>query len=256
MTGQEYDGYLIDLDGTMYLGEEKIEEAPLFIERLREKDKKFLFLTNNSMSDPEGVAEKLNSFDVEAYPEEVYTSSQATRDYLLSKEVETVYVIGGSYLHSVLEDAGFTFTEEKPEAVVVGMDTELTYGQLTTATFAIQAGAEFIGTNPDTNLPTEKGLVPGAGATIAFLEVASSTKATIIGKPEEVMIDAALEQLNLKKDSVVMVGDNYETDILFGINNGLDTLMVFTGLTTEEELKEKDKQPTYTVQTLNDWEVL
>ncbi len=256
MTRQAYDGYLIDLDGTMYLGEEKIEEAPLFIERLREKGKKFLFLTNNSTSHPEGVAEKLSSFDIEAYPEEVYTSSQATRDYLLSKEVETIYVIGGSYLHSVLEDAGFIFTEENPEAVVVGMDTALTYDQLTTATFALQGGAEFIGTNPDTNLPTEKGLEPGAGATIAFLEVASSTEATIIGKPEEVMIDEALEQLNLKKESVVMVGDNYETDILFGLNNGLDTLMVFTGLTTEEELKEKDKQPTYTAQTLNDWEVL
>lgn len=256
MIKQEYNGYLIDLDGTMYLGEEKIEEAPLFIERLREKGKKFLFLTNNSTSDPKGVAEKLNSFGVEAYSEEVYTSSQATRDYLLDKEIETIYVIGGTYLRTVLKEGGFTFTEDNPEAVIVGMDQSLTYKQLMEATFAIQSGAEFVGTNPDTNLPTEKGLVPGAGATIAFLEVATSRKATIIGKPEKVMVEAALSQLNLKKDSVIMVGDNYDTDILFGINNGLDTLMVFTGLTTEDELREKEKQPTHIIQTLNDWEIM
>lgn len=254
MAQRKYKGYLIDLDGTMYRGAEKIPAAPRFIKRLREAAVPFMFLTNNSTATPKDVAARLtDSFEIEAYEEEIYTSSLATADYLTTLDVKSVYVIGEKGLREALKQAGFQEEEENPDAVVVGLDQKVTYKDFEAATLAIHNGAHFICTNKDTNLPTERGLVPGAGSLAALLETSTRQKPLFVGKPESIIMDAALNRIGMEKNEVLMVGDNYETDILAGIENGVDTLLVFTGFTSEADLKLMERQPTHTVQTLDDW---
>lgn len=251
-----YEGYLIDLDGTMYNGNEMIAEAADFISRLRAANKPFLFLTNNSTSKPEDVAGKLNSVSkVEAYPEEVFTSTMATVTYLRKNQLERIFVIGEGGLMDGLEEAEFDLAEEQVDAVVVGLDREVTYRELEQATLLIQQGAKFIATNPDTNLPTERGLVPGNGALVSFLETATGMKATVIGKPEAIIMDAAIEAIGLEKADVLMVGDNYTTDIQAGIQNDIDTLLVLTGFTNKEDVPTLPTPATHVVDTLDDWEI-
>ncbi|MFC6464468.1 TIGR01457 family HAD-type hydrolase [Marinilactibacillus sp. GCM10026970] len=253
-TVKDYKGYLIDLDGTMYKGDEPITEAPAFIERLRSAGKKFLFVTNNSTSSPEDVAIKLkNQFDIEAHENEIYTSSLATADYLKTLGGYSVYVIGEKGLQQALEQAGFVVDEEKPDHVVVGLDRTLTYEKCEKATLAIQKGANFVATNKDTNLPTERGMVPGAGSLVALIEKATRVTPTFVGKPQSIIMDEALKRIGLTKSEVLMIGDNYETDILAGINNDIDTLLVYTGFTKEADLINVKEQPTYTIQTLDEW---
>lgn len=254
---KEYAGYLIDLDGTMYNGTEKIAQAAGFIERLRKEKKPFLFLTNNSTSKNEDVVNKLKEVsDVEAYPEEVFTSTMATITYLEKNNHNRLFVIGEGGLDEGLTNAGFEISDNEVDAVVVGLDRTVTYKELETATLLIRAGAKFIATNPDTNLPTERGLVPGNGALVAFLEASTGVKATMIGKPEAIIMDAAIEAIGLDKQEVVMVGDNYTTDIQAGIQNDVDTLLVLTGFTLKADVPGLATPPTHIVDTLDDWEIL
>ena len=253
---KDYAGYLIDLDGTMYNGNNAIPEAAAFIERLRNEKKPFLFLTNNSTANPTNVSDKLKRVsNVQAYPEEVFTSTKATISYLHERNAKRVYVIGELGLIEGLEMNGFELVDTNVDAVVVGLDTQLSYEKLEKATLLIHEGAELIGTNPDTNMPTEKGLVPGNGVQIAFLEAATGQQATVIGKPEAIIMDAALEELGLSKKDVLMVGDNYTTDIQAGIRNGVDTLLVLTGFTKKEDVPNLPTAATYVVNTLDEWEV-
>lgn len=249
----DYKGYLVDLDGTMYLGSKPIKEAGPFIDRLRAADVPFLFLTNNSTAAPEDIVTKLDKMDVKAKAKEVYTSSLATVDYLDSKEGNQVYVIGESGLKDSIKEAGYEWNEENPDFVVVGLDRSVTYEKFNIATLAIHNGAEFICTNEDTNIPTEKGMSPSAGALAAFLETSTDQKAKYIGKPESIIMEKGIERLGLEKSEVAMIGDNYATDILAGINNDIDTVLVFSGLTSPEQLKLMNQQPTHTIDSLDDW---
>lgn len=257
MQEKEYAGYLIDLDGTMYNGNEKIQEAAAFVERLRKMEKPFLFLTNNSTSSPYDVSDKLKEVsDVTAYPDEIYTSTKATIAYLKKNNAKKVFVIGESGLKDALTDAGFELTTTGADHVVVGLDRKVNYEKFETATLLIKAGAKFIATNPDTNIPTEKGLVPGNGALVGFLETSTQTIATVIGKPEATIMEAALEELSLSKEEVLMVGDNYTTDIQAGIQNDIDTLLVLTGFTAPEDVAELPVSPTHIVENLDFWDIL
>lgn len=256
MRKKEYAGYLIDLDGTMYNGNEKIKEAAAFVERLRQRKKPFLFLTNNSTSSPYDVSDKLGEVsDVKAYPDEIYTSTKATVAYLKKNNAKKVFVIGESGLQEALIEAGFELTADKADHVVVGLDREVNYEKFETATLLIKTGAGFIATNPDTNIPTEKGLVPGNGALVGFLETSTQTKATVIGKPEAIIMEAALKELALSKEEVLMVGDNYTTDIQAGIQNDIDTLLVLTGFTKAEDVEKLPVSPTYIVENLDFWDI-
>lgn len=253
---KDYRGYLIDLDGTMYSGTECIPEAASFIQSLREAGKQILFLTNNSTATPEKVVEKLaNISGVKAYASEIYTSSEATVQYVKTLDGNKVYVIGEGGIETAVKTADFVLDEENPDHVIVGLDREVTYEQLTKATLAIQSGANFIATNPDSNLPTERGLIPGNGALIAFLEKATGKEATVVGKPGHIMMQGALEKLGRDKSEVVMVGDNYTTDILAGIENDIDSLLVLTGFTKAEDVDSLPIPPTHVIQTLDEWEI-
>lgn len=252
---KNYKGYLIDLDGTIYLGEKPILAGKNFVERLQNKQIPFLFVTNNTTKTPEAVQEKLaNQFDIHVTSNEIYTATLATADYMLEKKLgKKVYVIGESGLKEGIKDAGFELTTENPDYVVVGLDTKLTYEKIVVATLAIQKGAHFIGTNPDKNIPTERGLLPGAGSLIRMLEIATKQKAVIIGKPEAIIMNKALEKLNLTKDEVIMVGDNYETDIRAGIDNDIDSLLVLTGFTPKSAVNALSIQPTFVIDSLDEW---
>ena len=250
MTIKDYKLYLIDLDGTIYNGEKKIRYAKEFVEYLNDKNIDYLFLTNNSTKEPKDVAEHLKKFDIKTSEEHVFTSSDATKIYLESKDYKNLYVIGEAGVKNTLSSFSQKDTEEDVEAVVVGLDRKLTYEKLAIATKAILNGAELVGTNPDTLLPTAHGFVPSNGGQIKYLEYATSTTATIIGKPSNIIMESAIKLFNYRKDEIVMVGDNYETDIMSGINSGIDTIHVQTGVTSFEELKDKEKKPTYSIENL------
>lgn len=255
---KKYAGYMIDLDGTIYRGKEKIPAAKRFIERLQEHDIPFLFVTNNSTQAPIKVVENLaNNFDIHVKEENVYTSALATADYIadLNKDKRSVYVIGEVGLKQAILDKGFHFEETNPDYVVVGLDYDVTYHKFELATLAIKRGAKFIGTNADTNLPNERGLVPGAGSVIALVECSTQQKATYIGKPETIIMEKALERLGLPKDEVVMVGDNYMTDIKAGTNFGIDTMLVYTGVSTRELVRKQEIAPTIELGSLDEWKV-
>lgn len=250
-----YKGYLLDLDGTIYLGDEVIPAGKRFVERLQEKQIPHLFVTNNSTRLPQAVCDKLAKMDIHIDEKNVYTSSMATADYMdhLNRG-KKVYIIGEEGLRKpIIEEHGYVWDEENPDYVVVGLDQTLDYNKLSTATLAIQKGAYFIGTNPDKNIPTHRGMLPSAGPIIAFLEVATGKKADIVGKPNKIMMDQAVEHLHLPKAEVAMVGDNYETDILAGINNDIPSILVLSGFTKKEDIPHLPKQPTHIVDSLDDW---
>lgn len=250
-----YEGYLIDLDGTIYRGSEPIPAGRRFVEQLQASQIPFLFLTNNTTKTPKTVANRLaNEFSIHVGPETVYTATLATIDYLNdANKGKKVYVIGEPGLIEPILAAGYVWEEETPDYVVVGLDTDVTYEKFVVATLAIQKGATFIGTNPDKNIPTERGLLPGAGSVIAMIEASTQQKAIYIGKPEAIIMEKAVETLGMEKANVLMVGDNYTTDILAGINNGIDTLLVLSGFTQKADVPTLPVPPTYLVDSLDEW---
>ncbi|WP_066314254.1 TIGR01457 family HAD-type hydrolase [Bacillus sp. FJAT-29814] len=252
---KKYNGYLIDLDGTMYRGTERIEAASDFVKKLKEKGIPYLFVTNNSSRTPAQVAKKLLDFDIPASEELVFTTSQATANYIYELNPGgTVYVIGEEGIRTSLEEKGFQFAGEDADFVVVGIDREISYEKLAVACLAVRNGATFISTNGDIAIPTERGLLPGNGSLTSVIAVSTQTKPIFIGKPESIIMEQALKVLGTAKEDTLMVGDYYDTDILAGMNAGLDTLLVHTGVTTKELLKGYEQQPTHTVDTLDHWE--
>ncbi len=251
-----YKGYLIDLDGTIYLGKEPIPAGKRFVEALQTKGLPFLFVTNNTTRSPQVVADRLaQEFDIHVGPETIYTASLATIDFMKDDaKGKKVFVIGEAGLIDLILEAGFAWDETNPDYVVVGLDNDVTYEKFVLATLAIQKGATFIGTNPDKNIPTERGLLPGAGSLIAMVETATQTPPIFIGKPEAIIMDKAVDHIGLQKDEVIMVGDNYDTDICSGIRNGIDSLLVLSGFTPKAAVPMLPVAPTYVLDSLDEWD--
>lgn len=251
---KQYKGYLIDLDGTMYRGTEKIEAAVRFVQRLAKENIPYLFVTNNSTRTPEQVAKKLNEFDIPATKESVFTTSMATANYIYEwKKDATIYCIGEEGLIQALKNKGFSFAKEDAEFVVVGLDREVTYEKFAIACLAIRNGAKFISTNGDIALPTERGLMPGNGSLTALVSVSTEAEPIFIGKPEPIIVNQALQVLGTRKEETLMVGDNYATDILAGIRAGMDTLLVYTGVTSKDQVAKMEQKPTYAIDSLDEW---
>ncbi|HER1645780.1 TPA: TIGR01457 family HAD-type hydrolase [Streptococcus pyogenes] len=250
-----YKGYLIDLDGTIYQGKNRIPAGERFIKRLQEKGIPYLLVTNNTTRTPEMVQSMLtNQFHVETGIETIYTATMATVDYMNDmNRGKTAYVIGETGLKSAIAAAGYVEELENPAYVVVGLDSQVTYEMLAIATLAIQKGALFIGTNPDLNIPTERGLMPGTGALNALLEAATRVKPVFIGKPNAIIMNKSLEVLGIQRSEAVMVGDNYLTDIMAGIQNDIATILVTTGFTRPEEVPTLSIQPDHVLSSLDEW---
>lgn len=251
-----YKGYLIDLDGTIYKGKERIPAGEAFVHELQRRNIPYLFVTNNTTRTPETVQTMLaEQFNVETLIETIYTATLATVDYLNDKNLgKKVYVIGDVGLKQAIAEAGYIEDTDNPDYVVVGLDWEVDYEKLSIATLAIQKGAHFVGTNPDLNIPTERGLMPGAGSIITLIEVATRVKPIYIGKPNAIIMEKAVEHLGLPREEVIMVGDNYLTDIRAGIDNDIPTLLVTTGFTKSEEVPDLPIQPDYVLSSLAEWD--
>ncbi|EHI69331.1 TIGR01457 family HAD-type hydrolase [Streptococcus ictaluri] len=250
-----YKGYLIDLDGTIYQGKNRIPAGERFIERLQKQHIPYLLVTNNTTRTPEMIQDMLASqFNVQTSLESIYTATMATVDYMNDmNRGKSIYVIGELGLKTAIAEAGYVEDKQNPAYVVVGLDSQVTYEMLAIATLAIQKGALFIGTNPDLNIPTERGLMPGAGSLNALLEAATRVKPVFIGKPNAIIMNKALEVLGVERSQTAMVGDNYLTDIMAGIQNDIATILVTTGFTSPEEVPNLPMQPGHVLASLDEW---
>jgi len=247
-------GWLIDLDGVVYRGDQVLPGAADFIQMLREKDIPFRYLTNNSTRTQMQYAERLRNMGILSEPDDFYTSALATVEYLsrLAAPGARVLMIGKNGLREALREQGFALVDEPADAeyCVIGFTDELTYDMLMRATLAIRAGAPFIATNPDPTLPVEIGLVPGIGAILAAITAASDVEPTVIGKPNRIIIDLALDRLGITAGECAMLGDRLDTDILGGQGAGISTALVLSGSTTTDDLAASNIRPDIVVQDL------
>lgn len=231
-------GLLIDLDGTLYHGGRMITGADKLVAGLRSAGIPFLFVTNNSSRTPGSVAEHLRGMGIEANPDEVCTSALAAARYIAGESPEArVAIIGEEGLIKACVEAGLTVVHEAPEYVVQGIDRSFNYDTLARASRWIREGAKFVLTNPDLMLPSDEGVMPGAGTLGAAIEAASGVAPVVIGKPESHLITYATSLLEITPDTAVVVGDNMRTDISAGVHAGCKTILVLTGLTTQDNLE-------------------
>jgi NagD protein len=230
-------GYLIDMDGVIYRGNELIPGADRFINHLLQENIPFLFLTNNSQRTRRDVATKLERLGVVVGEEHIYTCAMATARFLArQKPGGTAYVIGEGGLLNALHTNGYAIVDKDPDYVVVGEGRTLNFEMLEMALRMILAGAKLVATNLDPNCPTQNGMRPGCGAIVAMLEAASGVKAFSVGKPSPVMLRAARKELGLTTDQTIVIGDTMDTDILGGVQLGFKTILVLSGGTRREDL--------------------
>ena len=234
---RELRGFIFDADGTLYRGEAVLPGAAEFIADLRRLGIPWLVATNNSTMPPAGVAARLTRMGIPATAADVVNSSQVAAVYLAAEMPGAMaLMVGETGLREALVEAGVPLTEDwqAADAVVVGLDRGATYARLRDAALAIRRGARFIAANADRTLPTEQGLIPGAGSVVAFLEIATDVKARVIGKPAPDIFLHALARLGTPASLTAAVGDRPETDIVGGQAAGLRTIAVLTGASTAE----------------------
>ncbi len=239
-------GFIFDMDGVIYRGQEVVPGAAEFIANLRRAAIPFVYLTNNSSTPPDKVAARLTGMGIPTAAGEILTSAEVTAaEVSQAVSGRRALVIGEEGIRQALTAAGFTLVEDHRQAdvVVVGIDRQATYARLREAALAIRRGAPFFATNTDRTLPTEIGQIPGAGALVGFLEIATDVRATVLGKPSPGFFRHALCRLGTPADLTVAVGDRGETDILGGQRAGLRTIAVLTGAGTAEEFAAMQPPP-------------
>ena len=251
---RSYDkAFLIDMDGVINKGRSLIPGAKEFVDRLKKNSHKFLFLTNNSYYTTHMLNLNLCNLGIDAGDDHFYTSSMAVASFLLyQKPGCSAFVIGGMGLLEELEKANITVTETKPDYVIVGETSEYDYGKIVEATHLIQEGAKFIATNPDITGPTERGPVPACGALVAPIEKVTGVSPYFLGKPNPAMMYWARRKLGVHSASCFMVGDRMDTDIIGGIESGMTTCLVLSGVTTVEIAGRFPYQPDYIFQNVGE----
>ena len=245
---------VIDLDGVVWRGQTALPGVLEFFSMLDVRKIPFVLATNNAAISPEQVSHRMELMGIDASTENVLTSGLASAEFLRHELPPgvSIYAIGEDPLKSALVHAGFSITQSADDAraVVVGMDRQMKWEELAEAALAIQAGALFLGTNPDVTFPIERGLVPGNGALLAALETATGVKAMIIGKPEPYLYLQAIAHLQTEPKHSLAVGDRLETDILGGQRAGMITALILTGVTQRLELDSSPIQPDYVFEDL------
>lgn len=232
-------GFLCDMDGVIYHGNNVLTGTVEFIEWLQKENKEYLFLTNNSGYTPKELSRKLKRMGLDVSEEHFYTSALATAAFLKEQSPGcSAYVIGEAGLLNALYDAGIMMNEVDPDYVVVGEGKTYSLESLTKATNLVLRGAKLIGANSDTSVNTEKGIAPACSALVAPIEIATGKKAYFCGKPNPLMMRTGLKLLGCHSAEAVMVGDRMDTDIISGLESGMDTVLVMSGISTEESLKE------------------
>jgi len=246
-------GFLIDMDGVMYRGSQLIEGADEFVRLLRDQEIPFMFLTNNSQRTRRDVATKLERMGIDVEEEHIFTCAMATARFLAQQKPNgTAFVIGEGGLMQALHQNGFSIVDHDPDYVVVGEGRTITFEMIETAVRMVCAGARLIATNMDPNCPTQNGIRPGCGAIVAMIEAATGRKAFSVGKPNPIMMRMARKELGLSAEETIMVGDTMETDILGGLQMGYRTILVLSGGTSKEQLKEFSYQPDRVVNSIRD----
>ncbi|KUJ30307.1 MAG: HAD-IIA family hydrolase [Christensenella hongkongensis] len=239
-------GFICDMDGVIYHGNKLLPGVKEFVNWLYAEKKPFLFLTNSSERSPRELQQKLERMGLEIDESHFYTSALATAKFLKKQSKKnSVYVIGDAGLTNALYEAGMTINDVDPEYVVVGETHNYNFNNISRAVQLVLRGAKLIGTNPDLTGPGENGIFPACGAMISPIEVATGKKAYFIGKPNPLMMRTGLKMLGLHAQESAIIGDRMDTDMVAGIESGLDTVLVLSGVSTMSTLEEFPYRPNY-----------
>ncbi len=253
---KNYKAYCLDLDGTVYRGTDVVPTAAAFIKRLQEKGIEPFYVTNNASKTQQQLNEKLQRFGIKTVESQIVSSAIAAAKYIKRwYPDQTVYMIGSDGLEQALIQEGIERVEEGADIVLMGIDPAINYDKLAQACIEVRNGAVFLSTNKDLAFPSERGFLPGNGAFTTLVSASTDVDPIYIGKPERHMLETILHEYGFEKHEMVMIGDNYETDILAGINYGIDTIHVNTGVTPMDEVLKKEQQPTYVLENLDFWRI-
>ncbi len=249
---EKYRGFIIDLDGVLYLLDTPVPGSAETVSRLSELGLRFVFLTNNSASTPGQYVEKLARFGVSVEPSQVVASSHAVARHLddsYDTRGRTAFVIGEDGLRGEIDARGMRVLEgadaRAAEFVFVGWDRTFDFEKLKTAVIAIRAGAVYIATNVDATYPTPEGLWPGAGSIVAAVTAGAGREPYVAGKPNPLIVEIALERMGLEASEALLIGDRLDTDIKAGQLAGVDTMLVLTGVSSREEIGTSGIRPTH-----------
>ncbi len=243
--------YLIDIDGVLVNGYRLIPGAAQFMERLQSRGLSFLLLTNNSRFTPDEHREGLGQLGIPLPENAIFTSALATARFVKEHCPRgSAFTIGERGLTAALEAVSFKVTEEKPDYVIIGETVSYSFERLTKAVRFIREGARFIATNPDVIGPTDQGVVPTCGATAALVSAATGVSPYFVGKPNPLMMRSALRQICAHSESTIMIGDRMDTDIVGGMESGMETILVLSGVTREEDVLRFPYRPHRIVQSV------
>ncbi len=245
--------FISDMDGVIYHGNLLLPGVREFVNWLEDNEKEYIFLTNSSERSPRELRQKLQRLGLDVEERHFHTSALATASYL-SNECPggSAYVIGEAGLVGALYDAGFSMNDVNPDYVVVGETGSYSYEKILRAVRLVRGGAKLIGTNPDVTGPIENGIAPACRALISPIEMAANRKAYFIGKPNPLMMRHAQRRLNVPAEDTVIIGDRMDTDIVAGIESGLDTVLVLSGVTSLESMATYAYQPRYVLNGVGD----
>jgi len=239
--------FLLDMDGTIYLGDKLFDCTLPFLTLLKEQGKRFLFLTNNSSKNRDVYVKKLAKMGIDVTSDDVFTSGEATTIYLRKEKAGArIYLVGTPALEDEFRSAGFILTDENPDYVVLGFDTTLTYEKLWKLCDFVRDGVPYIATHPDFNCPTETGFMPDIGSFIACVRASTGRDPdVVVGKPNRIIADSVIEKYDVKREELCMVGDRLYTDIALGAQADIATVLVWSGESTPEDLAKTDVEPTF-----------
>ncbi|HEY7966634.1 MAG TPA: HAD-IIA family hydrolase [Solirubrobacteraceae bacterium] len=236
MTRREIHSWLMDMDGVLMREEHLIPGAERFIARLRELGRPFLVLTNNSIYTPRDLSARLAATGLDVPEHAIWTSALATARFLESQRPQgSAFAIGEAGLTTALHDAGYTLTERSPDYVVLGETRSYSFERITRAIRLIREGSRFIATNPDATGPTAEGPLPATGSVAALISHATGVAPYFVGKPNPLMMRSALNAIDAHSETAAMVGDRMDTDVVSGLEAGMETILVLTGITTRED---------------------
>ena len=236
--------FICDMDGVIYHGKRLLDGARQFVEWLKSEKKEYLFLTNSSERSPAQLRDKLGQMGIDIPESHFMTSALATASFLHSqKPAARVYTIAGIGLQEALLDVGCVLTDENPDYVVVGETRDYAYDKLETAIGAVHDGARLIGTNPDISGPSEKGIMMACGAMTAPIELVTGKKAYFIGKPNPLIMRDSLKRIHCRREDTVIIGDRMDTDIIAGIESEIQTVLVLSGITQNDEVENFPYRP-------------
>lgn len=246
-------GFISDMDGVIYHGNIVLPGVAEFLDWLKREKKEYLFLTNNSNLTPRELHQKLERLGLDVPEEHFYTSALATAAFLKDQAPGcSAYVIGEAGLMNALYDAGITMNDVDPDYVVVGEGKAYSLDTLTRACNLVLAGAKLIGANSDVSGPIEDGIAPGCRALVAPIEMATGTEAYFCGKPNPLMMRTGLRLLDCHSAEAVMIGDRMDTDVISGLESGMSTVLVLSGISTRETLSHYAYRPSAVLDGVGD----